>query len=279
MNNICCTIVTPSHIYKGLTTLNSIRRHDSDVKLFLMLTEPVSIHLDDIDVLYVKDIIKHDEDGKKITEIYAYYPDCMRWSLKPVIMRYLLKQFPESNVIYCDCDLCFYNKPTHLYDYIEKGGIVLTPMWRPTDPAPDLGEFRASFTDGFFNAGCVTANTKGLVALDWWTKVCMSGCEINAKKGMFLDQRYLDLLLLYFPQTVVCQHKGYNVADWNVQIRNEFLDSNQDLKELFEVILIHFTGNTIKRIENGGDPMLEPYLLQYKKYLNESLKILDEIKL
>jgi len=277
--NICCTIVTPSHLYKGITTLGSLKIHNQDALLYLIVTEPVDIVLDDIVILDINHFIQINEEAKLIARVYAGRSNELRWAFKTVVIRYLLNLYQGSRVIYCDCDMCFFGNPTHLFDYVDQGGIVLTPQWGPLLPTPNLPQFRDNFLYGLFNAGCITANEKGIPALEWWAKACLTGIEIDFTKGMMLDQRYLDLMYIYFPETVICRHKGYNLADWNVEIRNDYLFRNKNLNDMFEVILIHFTGPTITRIAKGGDRLLEPHLNQYQRYLDASVKLLDEIAL
>ncbi|WP_158797432.1 hypothetical protein [Pedobacter sp. L105] len=276
--NICCTIVSPSHLHKGITTLMSLRMHNEDVLLYLIVTEPVDLIVEDITILSLDQLIEQDEQAKLLAEIYLGKNDELRWAFKTVVIRYLLNQYSDSRVIYCDCDMCFFRNPIHLFDYADQGGIVLTPHWGPLFPTPNLGKFRDNYLYGLFNAGCITANAKGIPALNWWAQACMTGIEIDLAKGLMLDQRYLDLMCIHFPETIICRHLGYNMADWNVEIRNDYLNRGENIEDKFPVVLVHFTGPTMARIESGGDKTLEPHLLIYQQYLKMSERMLADIQ-
>lgn len=278
MGNICCTIVSPSHIYKGITTLMSLKEYNREVLLYLVVTEPVELELKGIVILNLDYFISRDNDAKTIAEVYADNKDAIRWSFKPVILRQLIKENLGDNVIYCDCDMCFFANPVHLFEYAAQGGIVLMPHWLPLDPNENLMHFREAFRSGLFNAGCVTANERGLAALDYWATACISGCEFDFTKGLFVDQKYLDLMVIYFPETVISRHLGYNVAAWNIEHRQAFLRTHEDLSELYEIVLIHFTSDTMLQISLGNDKLLKPHLIEYKRKLHQSLCLLIDCK-
>jgi hypothetical protein len=185
-------------------------------------------------------------------------------------MRYLLRHYPYSEVLYCDCDCYFAQRPTHLFEYLEVGGITLTPHWRPLYPSPSQKNFRLNFLDGLFNAGCVAADQKGLRALDWWALACESACLHSYEQGLYHDQRYLDLMPIYFPETVIVRHMGYNLADWNAQHRQADALGQRSVPDIWPVVLIHFTKNTIKKIESGSDPLLRDFYLHYELLLREA---------
>lgn len=267
MDLICCTIVTPSHISKAVTLLESLKIHNEQFKLVILVTEPISFHLDSIEVIELKDFVSINESAALTKSTYQFNFDALRWSLKPVLLSHLLNRQKEAFVIYCDCDMYFLSNPAKLISGLKRGGIVLTPHWRPLEPSPSIHNFRLNFQDGLFNAGCIAVNKKGLAALSWWSRSCLSGCEIDRANGLFHDQRYLDLMLIYFPNTVVCRDLGYNVADWNHQTRYEWLSKKKNL----HISLIHFSANTVKKILAGKDPMLEPFYKEYTSHLNQTL--------
>jgi len=274
MNKICCTIVSPSHLYKGITTLFSVKEYDNEIILYLIVTDPIKIELENITILSLDVLCKNDPQATTIADIYRDRKDAFRWSLKPIVLRHLISENSGATVIYCDCDMCFFASPTHLYDYCKMGGIVLTPHWLTMDPDENITHFRESFRSGLFNAGCVVANEKGLYALDYWVKACISGCEVDFSKGLFVDQKYLDLMLIYFPETIVCRHTGYNLAAWNIEMRNRFLVENEGATGSYEVALIHFTFDTMLQILLGKDIILQPHFVKYRKKLNSAVNLL-----
>ena len=97
--------------------------------------------------------------------------DHFRWSMKPVLASYLLRNGYEK-VVYTDCDMFFVNNYDFLLNELNDWAVLLTPHWKNTDPLIDKESFLSNFTSGIFSAGFFAANPEGLPALDWWAHAC-----------------------------------------------------------------------------------------------------------
>lgn len=195
--------------------------------------------------------------------------DHFRWSLKPVLVSYLLETGFEK-VLFVDCDIFFFNHYQFLFEALEQSSVLLTPHWYSTNPAKDEIGFTQLLTDGFFNAGFIGSNRKGLPALQWWANAChykMSECKAER---VYVDQRYLDLLPLLFEGVEIIHHKGCNLGGGNyeeckrVLVQDTLLINGKD-----PVIFIHFYAPLVKQILKGHDPLLVPYFNQYKSVFEE----------
>ena len=212
MKDILCTIVTPDYIDRALTVWRSAEESGTHIDFVVLTTGPVSVDLPGITVLSLQELATRDSRAHKVKEKYSGESDPVRWSLKPVLMSHLLRAPSIERVVYSDCDTCFFRTPYILLDSLGDGDVLLTPHWRPLEPDGSSRGFRINFLDGLFNAGCVAANRKGVDALDWWARACLYACEKDYERGLFHDQRYLDLLPIYFPNTTICRHQGFNLA-------------------------------------------------------------------
>lgn len=260
------TIVSKSHIKKGIASLMSICGCNRNIIPLLFVVDGVSFKFENITVISIQDLSKDITDIQELTIKYGSLSDEFRWSLKPVLALHILKMHRDSIVLYSDCDTFYFRDPKCLFTPLKNGGIVLTPHWRPLNPNLDEKNFRLNFLDGLFNAGCFSANLKGADALQWWISACKFACLADRNLGLWHDQRYLDLMLIYFPETRICRNKMCNMADWNRHIRNSL---NLKERNSFSPIMVHFTKNTIKRIQEQCDVLLSPYYEDYCKYIKE----------
>jgi hypothetical protein len=179
-------------------------------------------------------------------------------------MAHLIERGDGDVVLYVDPDTCFFRDPLELCLELGDGGILVTPHWRPPDPYGPSQPFLTNFMDGLFNAGCVVARKDGKAALEWWAEACLARCDLDYSRGLYLDQKYLDLLPVWFPETVICQNRGCNLADWNVQLRKHDTKTGaRDVPDRWPVLMVHFTANTIALIKSGRDAVLVPYLKEY----------------
>jgi hypothetical protein len=234
------------------------------------------VTIDGITVLAINDLIAADSRAQVLLERYADDTDRLRWCLKSILIGYLLKQGTAESVIYSDSDTCYFRSPLELIELLGTGSILLTPHWRPLDPRGSTRKFRLNFLDGLFNAGCIVARSEGIDAIEWWATACLSACERKYEDGLYDDQRYLDLLPIYFAGTVVCRHRGYNLADWNVHLREYDGKGMRAVPDTWPVSMVHFTPNTVKRIREGRDPVLVPYLAAYSEIDSKAKKALGE---
>ena len=74
---------------------------------------------------------------------------------------------------------------------------------------------------GIYNLGFIgirnSLNTRSF--LEWWQQKLYDKCILAPDRGYFVDQRYLDLAVVLFPNFKVIFEPGYNAAWWNLHSR------------------------------------------------------------
>lgn len=256
-----CTITTRSHLRQTQALINSIRRFMPQVGFIVLLVDGDDC-MDGAEVLSIQEVTQT-ETAQSIVKKYSRKADHLRWSLKPVLISHLLGKGHEQ-VIYLDNDLYFFSDPSFLFAELQDRSVLLCPHWRIHEPEESKAWFQVNFTDGVYNAGFVGATQAGKEAMDWWARACLYACEQSFKKGLFDDQKYLDLIPAEFENVGILQHKGCNVAFWNV---NRHSLSEQDGQVLvnnkWPVVFVHFTAKLEQEIQQGKYPPLAPLLKEY----------------
>nr|WP_319565693.1 hypothetical protein [uncultured Rhodoferax sp.] len=275
MSLILCTIVTPDYVDRAVALALSAMRSGSKAEYQVLTTGPTFEAVPGFKFLDLDSLCAHLPHAAAVREKYGDDRDRLRWCLKPVLMAHLLRENPTCTVVYADSDIAFFRPPELLAQLLGSGSVLLTPHWRPPNPLGSTRNFRLNFMDGLFNAGCITAVASGARALQWWADACLSACEQNREDGLWDDQRYLDLMPIYFDGTIICRDRGFNLADWNHHLRVANDLGCRDVPDVWPVSMVHFTPNTIKRIERGDDPLLEPYLNEHKGFLAEAITIIQ----
>ncbi|GIV35077.1 MAG: hypothetical protein KatS3mg031_2612 [Chitinophagales bacterium] len=261
--NHFCTITTGSHLYKVQALEASLAAVNPDFQLHVLcmdITPPAQTKLR----CYRPEHVLTIPDASAILAKYRKHKDRMRWSLKPVFMQYLLRQEAIDKVIYLDNDLFFYNDYGFLFDLLDKHTFLLTPHYYPHDPKKDQNWLEANFRVGLFNAGFVAASRKALSSLAWWAACCLYRCEKNPMRGLFDDQKYLDLIPVREPETLILPHKGCNVASWNRTVCPRSMRNGAVyISDTYPIVFIHFNDFCIREILDGKDPLLRTYLNHY----------------
>jgi len=268
-----CTIITADYIHSALSLYNSLKEQKSKLNFdFCILIANDDIEFKQLEevynpvkIVYTSTLYK-DKYTKRIQDKYQNDNlDCFRWSMKPVLLKYLL-EIGYDQAFYLDSDIYFYNSFSFLIEELENNSILLSPHWRSPNPYVDQRNFHALLTQGLFNGGFVGASKKAVPALEWWAKVCTYECTKASGRGLYVDQGYLHLMPIYFEGVKIIKHKGCNVAAWNqIECKRSKNDAGQVLiNGKWEIIFVHFSRETEDKILFGDDKILKPYLDKYR---------------
>jgi hypothetical protein len=299
MNNTFCTIITADYYPFVEALLESlIKQSSKTIKLEVLISENIvdksffySFENDNLRFTYIEDV-KYPIAEKIYNKYYTSYMDGYRWSMKSVFIIYLLEQKNYEKVIYLDSDLFFYNDPQFLFEMLKEFRVILTPHWRCAEnPTENMPDFIINFIDGIFNAGFVGVNKNGIEVMRFWANLCLTACEKNRYNGLYVDQKYLDILHSRFEGIGIVRHKGCNVSNWNINDCKRVVDANRNvmINAIYPIIFIHFTFPLMVTILNGIDRELMPHFQIYaetiKKYnpkedlMEKARKYIEEIQL
>jgi hypothetical protein len=264
-----CTITTLSHLYKVYALAESLKnqRHLFVLNV-LVIDDNGSFEYDNCRFLKLSEISSQ-HNAAQIIAKYSGNKDKLRWSLKPVLIKYLLLQPGNDRLIYLDNDLFFFSDYEFLFELLHRHRFILTPHHYKNDPNKNQNWLEANFRIGLYNAGFVGANKEAVQTLQWWADCCLYRCEKNSFRGLFDDQKYLDIIPIIEESALIIRHKGCNVAGWNTEIcQRKIVDHRVLIDGRFDIVFIHFNENTIREIVAGSDSILFNY---YRAYV-ETLK-------
>ena len=292
--NTFCTIVTPNYLAYILALFESLKEHGLDsVKMYALISTTKSEkeniafpEVEGVEYLFIDDLC-NEGAGRMIKDKYLESDvHAFRWSMKPVLLNYLLKDEECEKVIYVDGDIFFFSNYQFLFDKLNDARAILTPHWRSFDPHKDLTNFELMFNSGIYNAGFIAVNKKAIEIMEWWAMACVFRCVKDPSRGFFADQTYLNLLNVIFEGVELLRHRGCNLADWN-QLecrRTKRPDGSVCINNEYPVVFIHFTFSTMLAILENRDPLLLPHLKRYfqsvKNYgIDLEKKIMQDIEL
>jgi len=211
-----CTYFDRHYLVRGLALYNSLTKHCPDFKLWILCldlsshAELVRLNLPKVSLLTLDELEQDDpalRQAKTNRSRVEYYFTCTP-SLPLLIMRI----DPTIDLItYLDADLFFFSSVAPLFDELKDKSIGIIPH-RFTEA------FRKWEWNGIFNVGWVSfrRDEHGLACLRWWRESCIEWCYDRVEDGKFADQKYLDDWPTRFQNVVVLQHKGANLAAWNI---------------------------------------------------------------
>ena len=152
---------------------------------------------------------------------------CFRYTLlelntavKPWMFEHLFAR-GYDRVVYLDPDIFLYTPLVEIESAPPETFITLTPHLTASIGGDALPSDRAMLVAGSYNLGflAVTRHPALDSFLRWWCEKLEYQCVLETARGLFLDQKWLDLAPGMFPDVRVLRHDGYNVAYWNLAQR------------------------------------------------------------
>lgn len=170
-------------------------------------------------------------------------------ALKPFLIRHLLTLGYER-VIYFDVDIRVFSKLTPIIDALDSASIVITP--HITTPLPkDVPAMREDsfLKNGTYNLGFIAVSLcdETRAFLDWWAEHCLARCLREPETGLFVDQKWINLVPGLYPHVNILRHLGCNMAYWNLHERR-LIDTMVNGKE--PLIFFHYSGVEISAVSD-----------------------------
>lgn len=245
---IFTTITCANHIPLSLVLGKSLKLHHPNSKVVLCLVEETippgiqdSPYFDE--VLLAKDLGIPDF-YKLVFKYNKYESSC---AIKAFLFKHLIDAYQnEVKFTYLDSDIKIYSPLNELQQLLDQHSIVITPhRLAPQDYLNASWEEVVNLKDGVFNGGLIglRRERETLEFLKWWANRLQYYCYIDSNTGLFLDQKWLNLIPCFFDNYKVLRHDGYNFASWNLSQRyiiktvdGQYWANNSPLR------FIHFSG-------------------------------------
>lgn len=175
---------------------------------------------------------------------YKYDIVELNTALKPTFLKQMFDRGYER-VLYLDPDIRVFAPLTPVLDGLKEASIVLTP--HALNPVMD--GVRPSDVDflrtGAYNLGFIglRESDQTRAMLDWWESRCLGMGFNDAAFGIFVDQKWINLVPCYFSSVYILRHPGCNVAYWNLHERHVEDKGGKHYKvNGSDLIYFHFSG-------------------------------------
>ncbi len=143
-------------------------------------------------------------------------------AVKPLLLSALLVHHGLERLLYLDPDILVLASLEPVFDALATSSIALVP--HITRPLPEDGQSPDELTfllTGTYNLGFigVARSPAADELLAWWWDRLRERCVVRPEVGLFVDQRWVDLVPGLFPGTTVLRDPGLDVAYWNLHER------------------------------------------------------------
>ncbi len=251
-----CTLFNSGYLDKGLALIDSLEKNASSYKLYVLAMDDRCYEvlkdqeLSNVNIVSLKEFENDDllrvKSSRKLGE---YYWTCSSW-----LISFILDQYKPDYCTYIDADLYIYSEPSVIIDEMERRNASVQIV---SHRFMDFINEHACKGVGKY---CVEFNTfkndkNGRRLLDIWKKQVLDECTVDASRGLYGDQKYLDNWIQDYPFVIDTENVGAGVGPWNLcQYRwkkkdtsNQFVVSRWGKKA--PLLFVHF--EDIKYIDDN----------------------------
>lgn len=224
-----------SYLNRARVLASSLRRVHPDWVIWIVMTDhaPPGFDFDLAQEAYDHILTAEDLFGET-TETWLFGHDVVEacTAVKGRASVRILQEPDCEKLLYFDPDTAVFNDFAPVVDILDSHDIVLTP--HQTEPAPRTAvqEIRdnelAALQYGTFNLGFVAmaASDEGRRFAQWWDDRLLHWCQDDLGSGLFVDQKWCNLVPSYFDGVKILRDPGYNVASWNLSHRELAFDED-----------------------------------------------------
>ncbi len=246
-----CTIVSKNYLAYARVFADSCAQHNRvDIHVLLV---------DRIDGRFVPD-----EEPFTLTEIsqlgiegledfcFRYNVTELNTAVKPFFLDYLFRRYGYERILYFDPDILILQPLDGLFDRLEDASVLLTP--HITAPIEDDGKRiseREILMAGAYNLGFIGLSHYERMRdfLAWWQARLFRYCFSAPAQGLFVDQKWIDLLPGMVQEVCILRDPGYNVAYWNLHERTVTCADGRFQVNQQPLVFYHFSGMVFDQLE------------------------------
>lgn len=271
---IICTSICANYLPKALVLAKSVKEHIKEATFVVSLVEKeipeyAKQHKEFDHIILGKEL----GFGNFDRFIFKHSIVEASTAVKGQLFRHLYEMFPEEDqFVYLDPDVRVYSDFIELKELLNTKPIVVCPhLLQPGNIDMEL----SSTAHGVYNLGFLGVNRseEAQKFINWWADRLYLFCYDDIQKGIFTDQKWIDLAPCFF-DVHIFKHKGYDFATWSL------MDSDVNMKEGQVYIgndplrFIHFSGYDSGTIDWAIDKWLpnkenNPFVDLYKQYRDE----------
>lgn len=282
-NEAVCTIIAKNYVASARALAQSFLKQHPTHKVFVLIVDDFEGYINPeneaFETLRLPDLQIPEREGF----CFQYDIKELCTAVKAFLLDYLTRQKGVERLVYLDPDILVTGSLDHLFAQLRIHDIVLTPHLDEDYPddglLPDDGYILRA---GVFNLGFIGVNssTNAAAFLDWWKSKLAKHCVVDLLNGYFVDQKFIDLVPLFFPNVHIEKNVGYNAAYWNAHSRRLSRNNGTWNCNDSSLYFFHFSGyspvsaavsahipNHVSRHKFSNRPDLKEIFSAYKELL------------
>jgi hypothetical protein len=278
MVRAACTIISLNYLSYARTLCESFLRFHPDCKFYVLLVDRLPADFERLSERFEVITVEELDIADFPSMAFKYDILELNTNVKPTFLKALLARDIDQ-VVYLDPDILIYRALDSAFDALTEHSIVLSP--HVLSPIADDGQSELILLScGVFNLGFVgvkkCAETDRF--LSWWENRCLNLAFNEQSTGMFVDQKWTNLVPCFFDSVKILKNPGCNMAYWNLHERRLSQDGGVwVVNQCVPLEFFHFSGISVddgEQISKFSDhfdltnrPDLRPLFEDYRAQL------------
>lgn len=169
-------------------------------------------------------------------------------AVKPFFLKHLFEAYGLDKVCYFDPDILFLSSAEEIWKKLETCDVVLTPHMVETQRIERVPSEQTMLLSGAYNLGFIGLRRGSATdrLLNWWGRKLLDQCFSDPGVGLFVDQRWMDLVPGMFEGVCIHRDPGCNVAYWNLTERPITHVDGRFFAAGRPIVFFHFSGYSHK---------------------------------
>ncbi len=210
------TSICANYLPKAMALAESVKRHCPGARFVLCLVER-EVHPAAAAFPHFDEVVLAKDAGWDNFDAFMFRHSIVEAStaVKPRFMQYLVETHRDADkFVYLDPDVLVYSDLSELEALLDRESIVLCPhLLRPGNVDMEI----SSLAHGSYNLGflAVSRSPNSAAFLQWWADRLFLYCYDDKSRGIFTDQKWIDLAPSFFDVHIL-KHHGYDFATWSL---------------------------------------------------------------
>ena len=222
LKSAACTIVSPNYLHFARTLAASyVAQHPEQAFFVLIVADLHDKTPFEVDPAFTPVLLSEIGLADLRGEAMKYDILELNTNVKPTFMRHLLTRHGLDAIVYLDPDIFLYARLDPVFEALRTASAVLTPhMTAPVFDGHSPSEQDLLY-NGTYNLGfiAVSGSAEGRRLLEWWEARCLALGFSEGRTGLFVDQKWANLMPGLFEGVVISRDPGLNMAYWNLHER------------------------------------------------------------
>ena len=216
--DIVFTIVSRNYAAQAATLMESVAQFEPQARRVVIASDG-DLALADANI----EVINAETQVPGFGLMCAYYDALeLNTAIKPHAFAALIARDGVGTVTYLDPDIVVYRPLDEVREGLARAPLVLTPhLTRPLRGNANPDD-HVILTSGAYNLGFMAVRSEPQIAdlLAWWAQKCQFDCRVDFAKGLFTDQKWMDLAPGMVSELGLIRSPALNLAYWNLDGRS-----------------------------------------------------------